>query len=63
MRDSHAGKNQSCHRSLSLGALGLTAVSQKDPGRKITVPKVEVTKTQEGDVTLPKYDVKTLMSA
>lgn len=43
---------------VSIGALGLTACDvKKTQEGSVTVPKFEVNKTQEGNVTLPKYDV------
>ena len=42
----------------SVAALGLTGCDvKKTQEGNVTVPKFEVTKKQEGDVTLPKYDV------
>jgi hypothetical protein len=43
---------------VSIGALGLTACDvKKTQEGNVTAPKFEVNKTKEGDVTLPKYDV------
>jgi len=43
---------------VSIGALGLTACDvKKTQEGSVTVPKFEVNKTQEGNVTLPKFDV------
>ena len=40
------------------GALGLTACDvKKTQEGNVTTPKFEVEKTRQGDVTLPKYDV------
>jgi hypothetical protein len=42
----------------SVAAFGLTGCDvKKTEEGNVTVPKYEVTKKQEGDVTLPKYDV------
>ncbi len=44
--------------SVSLFALGLSACDvDKTQEGNITTPKYEVNKTQEGNVTVPKYDV------
>ena len=44
--------------AVAISALGLTACDvNKTQEGNVTVPKYE--KTQSGDVTLPKYDVKT----
>jgi hypothetical protein len=43
---------------VSITALGLTACDvKKTQEGNVTAPKFEVNKTKEGDVTLPKYDV------
>ena len=43
---------------VSIGVLGLTACDvKKTQEGSVTVPKFEVNKTQEGNVTLPKFDV------
>jgi hypothetical protein len=45
---------------VSLFALGMTACDvNKTQEGNVTVPKYEVEKKQEGNVTLPQYDVKT----
>ena len=44
---------------VSIAALGLSGCDvKKTQEGNVTVPKYEVTKTQEGNVTVPKYDVK-----
>ena len=44
----------------ALALTGLTACDvKKTQEGNITTPKYEVEKTREGDVTLPKYEVKT----
>lgn len=44
----------------SLGAAGLYGCDvKKTQEGNVTLPKYEVDKKQSGDVTLPKYDVKT----
>jgi hypothetical protein len=43
---------------VSAGVLGLTGCDvKKTQEGNVTAPKFEVTKKQDGDVTLPKYDV------
>jgi hypothetical protein len=43
---------------VSAGALALAGCDvQKTQEGNVTAPKYEVSKTQEGDVTLPKYNV------
>ena len=43
---------------VSVGALGLTACDvNKTQEGNVSAPKYEVSKTQEGNVQLPKYDV------
>jgi hypothetical protein len=45
---------------ISAGVLGLAGCDvKKTQEGSVTVPKYEVTKKQDGDVTLPKYDVTT----
>jgi hypothetical protein len=45
---------------VALGVLGLTGCDvKKTQEGNVTAPKFEVTKKQDGDVTLPKYDVTT----
>jgi hypothetical protein len=45
---------------VSAGVLGLTGCDvKKTQEGNVTAPKFEVTKKQDGDVTLPKYDVTT----
>jgi uncharacterized lipoprotein len=44
----------------SMAILGLAACDvQKTQEGSVTVPKYQVEKKQEGNVTMPKYDVKT----
>ena len=45
---------------ISIGVLGLAGCDvKKTQEGSVTVPKYEVTKTQDGQVTVPKYDVTT----
>ena len=45
---------------ISIGVLGLTGCDvKKTQEGNVSVPKYEVTKKKDGDVTLPKYDVTT----
>ena len=60
LKKEHTMNNTLAIAFAALALTGLTACDvEKTQEGNITTPKYEVEKTQEGDVTLPKYDVKT----